>query len=129
MVNAERAYEQLMAGQQTAGVVASSGWDFNTVSPGETAVRIYQFEVGDPCDQKLTATLNWNRHYSEAAEDFDRIEELDADLRLELWAVDPNNMLEAVRVAVSDSAVDNVEHLYTDLPEGLYRLRGTGDSQ
>ena len=38
--------------------------------------------------------------------------EKDADLRLEVWAVDPNDAGRDYLLDYSDSAVDNVEHIY-----------------
>ncbi len=59
----------------------------------------------------LTATLTWNRHYSEKYP-FEHLTDKDSDLRLELWAVNPADPSRDILLDYSDSKVDNVEHIW-----------------
>jgi hypothetical protein len=59
----------------------------------------------------ITATLCWNRAY-QPEYPFNHVIEQDADLRLELWGIDPNNPERRVLLDYSDSVNDNVEHIY-----------------
>ncbi len=56
--------------------------------------------------------MAWNRHY-ESVYPFESLTEKDGNLRLELWAVDPNDPDNSYMLDYSDSAVDNIEHIYT----------------
>ena len=59
----------------------------------------------------ITATLCWNRVY-EAEYPFNYMNEKNADLRLELWGIDPNDPAKRVLLDYSDSIDDNVEHIH-----------------
>lgn len=111
MVNAVRAHQLLTAGRSDPGDVPPMGWDLNNVHVGQAAQQVYRLTVDDPEDKMLTATLTWNRHYSRKYP-FRRMAELDSDLRLEVWAIDPTNPGSPLLLDYSDSRVDNVEHIY-----------------
>jgi len=66
--------------------------------------------VNEPANKVLTATLTWNRHYSDQYP-FEHLTDKDSDLRLEVWAVNPTNPSRDILLDYSDSRVDNVEHL------------------
>ncbi|MCF7976137.1 MAG: S8 family serine peptidase [Phycisphaerae bacterium] len=116
MVNALAAHDLLAAGQQSPGSTGNKGWDLNDLSlasPGQ----VYEFYVPDP-NQMITVTLNWNRHYDLTSQ-FNRQMAKSTDLRLELYAVDPNGT--DVMIDYSDSLIDNVEHIYCSVLEGYTR--------
>ncbi len=110
MVDAVRAYRLLTAGRGKPGEVAKAGWDLNRLEAGRTLQQAYRIAVNEPADKVLTATLTWNRHYSDQYP-FEHLTEKDNDLRLEVWAVNPANPSGDVLLDYSDSRVDNVEHI------------------
>ena len=111
MLNAVGAYRNLIGGQNKPGEVPITGWDLNELKEGENPQNIYRMTLTDSADKYITATVVWNRHYQRQYP-FDAIPEADADLRLELWAVDTENPSKAYLLDYSDSKVDNVEHIY-----------------
>lgn len=115
MVNAAASHKLLIAGQQAPGSTGSRGWDLNELST-ENTVQVYEFSVTEP-NQMITATLNWNRHY-DLTRLFNRQETMSTDLRLELYAVDPNGERPDERIDFSDSLIDNVEHIYCSTEAG-----------
>jgi hypothetical protein len=110
MVNAVGAYEQMTAGQSGPGETPTVGWDLNEIDRAGNFQRAYRMIVDDPADKVLTATLTWQRHYSQEYP-FDRIAGSDSDLRLELWGINPADSDEAVLLDYCDSTVDNVEYI------------------
>ena len=112
MLNAVEAYKQLVAGHGGPGDVAETGWDNNVADRnGDNTEKIYRVSVAEPAGKFISATLVWNRHY-EGVYPFEAMPEKDADLRLEVWAVDPNDAGRDYLLDYSDSAADNVEHIY-----------------
>jgi hypothetical protein len=110
LINAPAAYDQLVSGHQVPGVVETQGWDLNTLASVEAEERLYSIEINDPNHQFITATVVWNRHYSPVFP-FEYSCERDCDIRLEIWAVDPQDS-ERILLDFSDSKIDNVEHIY-----------------
>lgn len=123
MLDALAAYAQLIAGRSQTGSVHAVGWDNRMIANRSKTGSDYTFDVSDP-NQMITATLCWNRAY-EPEYPFNHALEKDADLRLELWAVNPENPNELILVDFSDSVNDNVEHLYVacDPAYTTYTLR------
>jgi hypothetical protein len=117
MIDAIHAHELLTAGRVGPGGTAGMGWDLNRLEDDRTLQRIYRIALSDPANKMLVATLVWNRHY-EKEWPFKNIADGDSNLRLELWAVDPNNSSNDVLVDYSDSKVDNVEHIYAEALPG-----------
>jgi len=111
MVNAERAYEQLVAGMNPSGEVAGTGWDLNSINNQTDTARSYRFSIAAPAGKVITVTAAWNRHY-DSFYPFESRPEQDCDLRVELWALDANNPENDYLLDYSDSMVDNVEHIY-----------------
>lgn len=112
MINALGAYNHLIAGQNKPGNVKTTGWDNNLLQINETPQNIYKITLSEPNDKFITATVVWNKHYNNVYP-FEPIPEKDTNLRLELWAVDPNNHDNDYLLDYSDSSIDNVEHIYT----------------
>ncbi len=125
MIDAVRAHQLLKAGRGEPGDVSPAGWDLNHLDAEQTVQQVYRIAVDEPVGKVLAATLVWNRHYS-TTYPFKRMADRDSDLRLEVWAIDPENPGRA-RLRDhdhSDSRVDNVEHIYVEtLPEyTLYEI-------
>ena len=59
----------------------------------------------------ITATVTWNKQFS-LTYPFEHEIEKDADIRLEVWAVDSNDPNKDYLLDYSDSRIDNVEHVY-----------------
>ena len=113
MLNAQGAYEQLSAGQGPTGDAGPIGWDNSTIQ-NTGGANVYRFQMPEIHDKLIAATLVWNRHYQDQYP-FAPLTQADSDLRLELWAVDPNNPDSDYLLDYSDSISDNVEHIYSPL--------------
>jgi hypothetical protein len=111
MLNAVSAYEHLIAGIFKPGDVPTTGWDLNLLDKIQTPENSYDISLNEPADKFITATIVWNRHYN-AEYPFEPAPEKDCNLRLELWAVDPDNPNNDYLLDYSDSSVDNVEHIH-----------------
>jgi hypothetical protein len=111
VVNAVRAYRLLTAGRGKPGDVSKAGWDLNQLDAAQAFQQVYHITISEPANKVLTATLVWNRHYSEKYP-FERLSDKDTDLRLEVWAVNPASPSRDILLDYSDSKVDNVEHIY-----------------
>jgi hypothetical protein len=109
LLDAIAAQKQLTAGMEKPGAVNAIGWD-NRLLHDDGQSHIYGFNVTEP-NQVITATLCWNRVY-QPEYPFNHVLEQDADLRLELWGIDPNDPEDQVLLDYSDSINDNVEHIY-----------------
>ena len=113
MLNALNAYKHLTAGLQKPDSNAAGstiGWDNNQLT--KNSENVYKITLADSADKFITATITWNRHY-DSNYPFESIPAKDADLRLELWAVDVNEPNNDYLLDYSDSQIDNVEHLYS----------------
>jgi len=112
MLNAVGAYNHLIAGPNKPGDVSTTGWDLNQLDNTQRMENVYKITLTEPADKFITATVVWNKHY-DSTYPFEPAPERDGNLRLELWAVDPNNSSNDYLLDYSDSNVDNVEHIYT----------------
>jgi hypothetical protein len=99
-----------------SGMVSTlSGWDFNTNTSSSTSdgVNHYYFNVTNGVSEAMftaTATLVWNRQRNKSGIN---------NLNLFLYNAANSNL-----VAVSTSAVDNVEHIFVpNLAQGRYDLQ------
>jgi hypothetical protein len=117
MLNSVSAYEHLVAGLSKPGNVPMTGWDLNTLDKIQTSQNIYEIRIDDPTDKLITTTVVWNRHYN-MEYPFEPAPEKDCDLRLELWATDPDNPNKDELIDFSDSRVDNIEHIYIPAEAG-----------
>lgn len=98
----------------TGTVSRLSGWDFATITSSVPNDRVshYYFNVTNGLSNVMftvTATLAWNRQQNQTAIN---------DLDLFLYDTATSNL-----IAQSISGVDNVEHLYTNVPPGRYDLQ------
>jgi len=109
MVDGVAAYNVLTADMQRDGDVNTTGWDTNVIEPNYIAEKVYHLKTDTTEKTHISATLVWNRSYQNEYP-FEPVGQLQADLRLELWAIDTvgNSQL----VDYSDSPIDNVEHIY-----------------
>jgi hypothetical protein len=113
MLNAVGAYRNLIAGQTRPGLsaVPTLGWDNNQLLKSENPQNIYKITLAEPNEEFITATAVWNKHYDNNYP-FEPMPAQDADLRLEIWAVDANEPNNNYLLDYSDSKVDNLEHIY-----------------
>ena len=111
MLNAVGAYKQLIAGLNKPGYVSTTGWDNNLLDKSKNSQNIYKITLTEPADKFITATAVWNKHYN-STYPFEPLPEKDSNLRLELWAVDPNDPNNDYLLDYSDSSADNLEHIY-----------------
>ena len=110
-----------------------TGWDLTSVELGES--RYYRFRVYELADA-LSILVTWHRQVSLG---FDNEDWATADFKLVLWRVDINGDLVTLLGdpgldyfeggnIVSESSVDNIEHLYiTGLAAGDYTLELSRD--
>ena len=111
LLNAPEAYKHLIAGRNKPGDVPTTGWDNNQLDNSENLQNIYKITLTEPADKFITVTAVWNKHYN-SVYPFEPLPEKDSNLRLELWAIDPNNPNNDYLLDYSDSSVDNLEHIY-----------------
>jgi hypothetical protein len=119
VLNAVGAYQHLIAGRGEPNNVPVTGWDFNLLQANSNTKNIYKIKITQPQDKFITATLVWNKHYN-SVYPFEPIVENDADLKLELVAVDPNDPNNSITIDYSDSGSDNLEHVYYTLTDANY---------
>ncbi|MGI9429089.1 MAG: hypothetical protein ACR2NM_10550 [Bythopirellula sp.] len=113
--------------------VASHGWDFQNVQPGTGNELLYDFVIpGGSTAEELSIVLAWNAEFLSPPIDFNSADPTVADLNLEI--VDSTGMTvdfdinDSIVEGLSDSDVDNVEHLYlADLAAGTYTLKVSSD--
>ncbi len=111
MLNAVGAYNHLIAGPNEPGDIPTTGWDLNQLDNSQRLENVYKITLAEPADKFITATAVWNKRYN-STYPFEPTPEKDSNLRLELWAVDPDNSSNDYLLDYSDSNVDNVEHIY-----------------
>jgi len=111
MVDALAAYNLLIAGRAEPGVVPVNAWDNNILRAETGPQNVYRITLPEPAGKRITATAVWNRHYGKSYP-FAPLPDEDTDLRMELWAVDPNKPGRDYLLDYSDSPIDNVEHIY-----------------
>jgi hypothetical protein len=111
MLDAVGAYKHLIAGLNEPGDVSTTGWDSNQLYSNPGQENVYKITLAEPADKYITATVVWNKHFNRTYP-FEPAPEKDRDLRLELWAVDPENPGNDYLLDYSDSNVDNIEHIY-----------------
>jgi len=121
---------QTMGSTSTPALAASHGWDYQAVQPGTGNELLYDFVIPTgSVATELSIVMTWN---AKIEAPFNTGDPLVADLNLEL--VDVNgvtvdfNINDGFVDGLSQSDVDNVEHLYlTDLASGTYTLKVTSE--
>jgi hypothetical protein len=127
LLNIDHSHRILTAGEQEASnssLVASTGWDFDSITAGGSKNYFFDITAGTQLDQ-LSIVGNWLRHIELTPGDGIAGSALltpslaNIDLRLyEATGFDAGTLL-----AESISTVDNVEHVFkTDLPAGRYMI-------
>jgi hypothetical protein len=111
MLDAVGAYKHLIAGPNEPGDISTTGWDSNQLYSSQRLENVYKIILAEPAEKVITTTVVWNKHFDRTYP-FESIPEKDSDLRLEVWAVDPNNPVNDYLLDYSDSNVDNIEHIY-----------------
>jgi hypothetical protein len=111
MLNAVGAYKHLVAGRNKPGDASTTGWDLNQLDEKSSLQNIYRITLTDSIEQFINITVTWNKHYN-SVYPFEPVPEKDGNLRLELWAVDPEDSSKDYLLDYSDSEIDNVEHIY-----------------
>ncbi len=119
MLNADSAYEHLVAGINEPGEAATIGWDLNSLDKSEAHQNVYSIALPETTDKYITATIVWNKHYSRS-HPFAALPEKDINLRLELWAVDAVDPGNNYLLDYSDSSVDNIEHIHVAADPGYF---------
>lgn len=114
--------EQYMAGEQGPGTIGELGWDLNIIDAGGTAT--YEFALDLVAGSDFAATLVWDRVVDLIFDDGDgALDSGEIFSALGLTNLDLALLLDGVEVAVSESTVDSVEHLFFTIPEtGAYTL-------
>lgn len=127
-VNIQNSYHLLKAGEfapSSSVTVSNRGWDFGTTTA--SAAR-YFFDV--PAGYALTnfsTVLTWNRTVTDIGPGSSFVMQTAvADLNLRLYHA-TNFTLGPLRDS-SVSTIQNVEHVYTNLPAGRYALEVTSDT-
>ena len=131
-VNIDNGYKILTAGRQAANdtaTVASTGWDFNSVSSTGTTARNYFFDLpAEATGHSLSAALTWHRVVDDSL-----VAAPLTNLNLKLDNVTTGFTLGTV-IDQSISTVDNVQHLWeaNGLSAGRYawhvEVSGTGSA-
>jgi hypothetical protein len=111
MLNPVEAYKNITAGKFSPGPVPQTGWDIAELTADKNLVNTYKITLDNAREKFIAATAVWNKNYG-SKYPFEPLPEFDADLRLEIWAVDPNNPQNDYLLDYSDSPIDNLEHIY-----------------
>lgn len=126
-VDAAKSYEQYRAGEHGPGVIPLVGWDLNTISTEGSELE-YHFDHELLGSSYVTATLAWDRRVI-LEDDQDGDGEFDFSDTDWLTAFDINDLdinlytENGTLVTGSWSGLDNLEHLYWQVPEdGTYYL-------
>jgi hypothetical protein len=133
-VNVDHGYRILTAGEQDGAIsvpirasINSAGWDLTTISVGQS--RYYRFELNEKAEA-ISIAITWHRRTTPPT----FLTTFPGNMNLHLWRVSKGTALTTLvgdagltwfdggNVA-SQSAVDNIEHLYvTGLEPGDYVL-------
>lgn len=121
-----RAYDLLNSGEVVAGLsVTNSAWDLGTTVAGST--NWYFFSLDPTNHASLKATLAWHRRVDYKKQGPFNLVVTVTTQNLDLALFTASGATPLSRVAVSTSAVDNVEHLWvTNFSAGTYALGVAG---
>ena len=132
----DRAFDQFLAGDTdlagaSGGTVGEIGWDFASVSQGDTTD--YRFASALEAGSVLTLTMSWQAdarwnvfgNYNDVNASYLSLDDLD----LEVWRLDASGDLDAL-VARSENRYDTVEHLSFEISATAdYLFRATWDRE
>ncbi|AMA08721.1 S8 family serine peptidase [Picosynechococcus sp. PCC 73109] len=128
-LNAQRAYQQLAAGQwSTTAPVPSRGWNYDKISAQE--FQDYHFAMPLQRDSFVALTLTWDRWVDLNDQNNNGLYDVGEsftdrglnDLNLYLLPADADNLGDAV--CRSTSPVDSVEHIFCPVSQtGKYKVR------
>jgi hypothetical protein len=129
-LNAYRSHQIVAANEQSASAnneVDIVGWDF--VANPAASQHTYFFSVDEQMGylDELSVALTWNRVVTDgiSGSGFGSLQSTVADLSLQLF--EASNFTLGSSLQLSDSSVDNVEHIYRRrLEPGQYALRVSG---
>ncbi|MGI9240893.1 MAG: S8 family serine peptidase, partial [Verrucomicrobiales bacterium] len=115
-------FHLLTAGQHSSGAtVPASGWDYAEL--GAAAASTYTFTIPDEeVARSSSIVLTWFRQFEEnpSSNNFSSLPVL-PDFELRLY--ESEGGVPGSQIALSDSAVDNAEHIYLEaLPAGEYTI-------
>lgn len=128
-LNAKRAVEQLMPGEYDPGMIPKNGWDYHTIGGGG-ASNEYFFE--DEIGGYIAVTLAWDRQtthtqtcgvgtFCEGDQFFTgTLDETANDLDIRILPANSNDFGDAV--AASLGSDDTLEHIFFDIPNGMYKI-------
>ncbi len=134
-LNIYNSYFIMDAGQYDGHLAAPTdqiglmGWDYEESLAGNGTSMFYEFAVGAGGVEDLSVMLNWNVLISDQTPDPNNFvpEWTLANFSLTLW--DSTDGFLDTQLDFSDSAVDNVEHIFaSSLTEGIYTLQVTNHS-
>ena len=117
-LNIQNSYHILAAGEQDAGSVLSTGFDYDAAF-GSNSTASYLFTNSDD-NAWFAASLVWNILFDDSESEFVTSVGTLFDLNLELYS-------EGSLIASSTSAIDNTENLWLQLAIGDYRLDVTSN--
>jgi len=140
-LNAAGALTNLTPGEYERGMVPTIGWDFDNIGgTGSTIDYIFNEQVSG----YVAVTLAWDRRVFKTGDDdrynfgdqFTRYSDLDDVLNnLDIYLMEANENNIANAISSSTTTVDNLEHIFFDVPTaGQYKIRvlhagGIGDDQ
>jgi hypothetical protein len=132
-LNAAKAWWQYQAGEHEGLFVPNTGWSFRNTGGSGTSD---EYIISNPFGGWVAITLTWNINveianvtgewqYGDTFFEYDDIQNALNDLNLYLMDADEPNQEFAIEV--SNTLVDNVEHIYAAVPPGEYKIRVTHD--
>ncbi len=126
-LNANSALTNLRPGEQSPGMVPRIGWDFENIGAGSFLDYTFDRQVSG----HVAVTLAWNRivdktgsstGYNFGDQFINQNIDMELnDLNLYLMAANENNINNAI--ASSTATEDSVEHIFSDVPSGNYKIR------
>ena len=116
-------YEQYSAGKQGPGSINEMGWDYGTIGDSETFEYVFEQQLA--AGSMLTATLTWFREVDYIDNGDGVINSFDSfNVQGSLDDLDLTLLRDGTPIAISQSRVDNLEHLYFSIPTtGNYSLQ------
>ncbi|XZE33603.1 PEP-CTERM sorting domain-containing protein [Pirellulaceae bacterium SH501] len=130
-VDVYNSYKILEGGEFNGSDVFSSvdsglhGWDLGSIEAGDSQFWTFEISPGNSISE-ASALLTWNARYEDAQGNFDLSQFTVANMSMRLY--EANGASLGSMVALSDSPVDNVEHLYLrNLSSGRYALEISSD--